>query len=144
MTYGNRERWLRWGFLALLVLTIAQAGRHLRRWRRLGRPMTLRPVPRVLALLGLDLALSIGVVVWILRGVAKIPLSAMLEFYPDLGVLLVAAVVIGVPDAAIQAFSRSKEAACTPRRASGPAETPGAPRAYAGGVRAAEGDGGPS
>lgn len=32
----------------------------------------------------------------------------------------------------------------TPRRGSGPAETPGAPRAYAGGVRAAEGDGGPS
>lgn len=144
VTYGNRERWVRWGFLALLVLTIAQAGRHLRRWWRLGRPMALRPAPRVLALLGLDLVLSVGVVVWILRRVAKIPLSAMLEFYPDLGVLLVAAVVIGVPDAAIQAFSRSKEAACTPRRAARPAETTGAPRAYGGGVRAAEGDSGPS
>lgn len=144
VTYGNRERWVRWGFLALFVLTIAQAGRHLRRWWRLGRPMTLRPTPRVLALLGLDLALSVGVVVWILRGVAKIPLSAMLEFYPDLGALLVAAVVIGVPDAAIQAFSRSKEAARTSRLASGPAETYGAPGTYAGSARADEDDHGPA
>src|SRR5690606_1089106 len=85
VTYGNRERLVRRGFLALLVLTIVQAGRHLRRWRRLGRPVTLRPAPRVLALLGLDLALSVGVVVWILRGVATIPLVGAARVLPGPG-----------------------------------------------------------
>ncbi len=105
--YSRRELWLRLGFLLLLVHMLVSAVRTGRRWWRRGRPLRLSRELRVSGRLALDLALIAGGVVLVLYGLAEITLGALLEFYPDLGLLVLMGVAIGVPESFVKAALRS-------------------------------------
>lgn len=55
------------------------------------------------------IALTIGGLVFILWGLAKMPLAALLEFYPDLGLLLVVDLALVGPEAWLKATVRSQD-----------------------------------
>lgn len=101
---------------SLIVLDLLRGLGLTRRWSSLGRPRLLDAGLRVRGRLALDLAVAVVVPVWILYGLAKLPLGAMWEFYPDLAVALVLMAALGTPAAVLRGWVRSsgRRAECDP------------------------------
>ena len=106
MSYAPRERWINLGLLAAFLFAIGRFLMIGNRWRKAGSPLRIRPRPKVLLALTADLLLSVGVAVWVLVWFAKMPLAGMLEFYPDLGILLAMALILGPVEAWAKATLR--------------------------------------
>lgn len=88
------------------VLAVAGMARHARGWRRAGYPVGMDGSAATLGRLVLD----VGGGALVLFGVPRlvgVPLSTMLEYFPDLGIALAASAGAGIAGGLFRAFTRS-------------------------------------
>jgi CubicO group peptidase (beta-lactamase class C family) len=97
-----REWWVHLAMLALLAWALVSLAVEGWRLRTPGSPLRVRPA-WVWLVAGVKIALHLGGAILILHKVAEISLAGLLEFFPDLGLLLVAGTTAGVVEAALRA-----------------------------------------
>ncbi len=105
------EKWIDTVFLFMAIQLIVRCVLTSRSWLRAGSPWRLAPT---LGSMGRFVADAVGTLVIayvVLNVFAKISLAGLIEFYPDLGWLLVASVVVGIPRAYLHAAVRARQTA---------------------------------
>lgn len=100
------ERIFKGVVLAGTALAVVGMGRKAVAWSRAGYPTALDGSAGTLGRLGLDLGLGAAVLFGIPRLVG-VPLSTMIEYFPDLGIGIVASAGAGVAGGVLHAFTRS-------------------------------------
>jgi CubicO group peptidase (beta-lactamase class C family) len=99
-----REWWVRLAMLALAAWALVSVAVEGWRYRTAGAPLRVPQPTRVWLRAGLKIALHLGAALLILHKVAEISLAGLLEFYPDLGLLLIGGTAAGVVEAALRAL----------------------------------------
>lgn len=107
------ERLVKGAILLGTVLSVAGMTRRTRRWWKAGTPTGLDRSWRTVGGLALDLGLAAGVLVGVPRLVG-VPLSTMVEYFPDLGVALVVSAGAGAVGGVFAALTRSARRRITP------------------------------
>ena len=79
--YFPWERLIRLGILALLVGDLIRPFRLAARWRALGRPRAMAHTVPVIGRVLFDIALAAAIPLWIVLGLAKLPIQDFLEFH---------------------------------------------------------------
>jgi len=102
------ERIIRLGILVLILAGLWRTGRLLREWRGLGRPRSVGHTTPIIARLVLELTLSVGIPLWIILGLARLPIQAFLEFYPDFGIALLLVPALAIPSAVLRTLVKSE------------------------------------
>jgi hypothetical protein len=125
---ARRWLWLRLCLLGLLAWSLISFGRLVTRWWRRGRPRVIHALFDVLSRLVGRIALTIGGLLFVLWGLAKMPLAALLEFYPDLALLLLVDLALVGPEAWLKATVRSHDRRCREDRKPDPEGRDGSTR----------------
>ncbi len=117
--YPMKGHWLRLGFAAIFVWTLVSLARAVRRWSQAGRPRRVILERRVWLPALVRLGVSVGLLLWVLRSLAQISLTGMVEFYPDLGMLLILGVCVAAVESIVGVLMRSNEGSAPESEAGG-------------------------
>lgn len=101
-----KERMFKAVLLIGAALSIAGLARRGVAWNQAGRPLALDPTPAVVGRLALDIG-GAAVLIFGVPRFAGVPLSAMTEYFPDLGVALIVSAGAGAVSGILHAFTRS-------------------------------------
>jgi CubicO group peptidase (beta-lactamase class C family) len=101
-----REIAFKLAILLLLVLELVRLARNLARWTARGFPRRLDASPRAWRPLALECGFALLALVAIPRWIG-VPLPALLEYFPDLGLALIAGAGLGLSRAVLEALLRS-------------------------------------
>jgi len=106
--YFPWERMIRYGLLVAILFDLWKTGRLWRAWSAMGRPPSVAHTRRVVGRLVLDLTLAVAIPLWIVLGLARLPIQGFLEFYPDFGIALIAFPALAIPAAVLRALTASR------------------------------------
>ena len=101
-----REIIFKLAILGLLVVEVVRVARGLAAWSARGFPRRLRASRRVWGPLALESGFA-GLALFAIPRWIGVPLPVLVEYFPDLGVAMIAGVVLGLTRALAQAFLRS-------------------------------------
>ncbi len=107
--YFPWERSIRLGILVLLVGDLIRPFRLAAQWRALGRPRAMAHTVPVIGRVLFDITLAVAIPLWIVLGLAKLPIQDFLEFYPDLGVALILFPLLALPSAVLRSVVSSEK-----------------------------------
>lgn len=101
-----RERLFKLAVAAGLAFSLVRGAGHARDWGRAGHPVGIDTSARGVGRLAVDLGVG-GVVLFGVPRLVGVPLPTMIEYFPDLGIALVASVGAGVAGGVLRSMTRS-------------------------------------
>jgi CubicO group peptidase (beta-lactamase class C family) len=104
-----RERIFKAALLLATLASVARATREARSWAGAGYPVGVEPSAGAVGRLAFDVGLGGLVLIGVPRFVG-VPLSTMIEYFPDVGIALTASVGAGVIGGVLRSFTRSAAA----------------------------------
>lgn len=107
--YFPWERILRIGLAFLILRAIYGTGRLHKKWKAMMSPRRMAHTTRIVGRVLFDVALAAALPLWIIRGVAKLPIQEFLEFYPDIGIALILFPALAIPAALLRSLIASEE-----------------------------------
>ena len=106
--YFPWERAFRFVLLLLILRGIFVCTRVFRAWMSLGRPQAVAHTTSVGRRLVFDLTVVAVLPLWVILGLTKLPIQALFEFYPDIGVALTLFPLLAIPSAVFRALVKSE------------------------------------
>lgn len=107
--YFPWERILRLVLAVLVLRSLYATGRLYSRWTTLKSPRRMAHTTGIVARVVFDLALAATLPLWIIRGVAKLPIQEFLTFYPDIGIALILFPALAIPAALLRSLVTSEK-----------------------------------
>jgi peptidyl-prolyl cis-trans isomerase A (cyclophilin A) len=96
--------------LGLLIAGgIFETARLHRKWKSQQSPRRMAHTPMIVGRVILDLTLAAALPLWIIRGVAKLPIQEVLTFHPDIGIALILFPALAIPAAVLRSLVASED-----------------------------------